>query len=350
MMHKILIFFIMCFAYGCAAFYEPDGPGSVQENWDADLLKVNGEAFFPVGIYGGSDPAFYPLLKEYGFNTVIGGPSSARIDAAEANGLMYCASLHNHTEKVETYNSSSNINYWYLYDEPYFGNLTGDDMAVFYNQVKAVDSRPVFMVISPWGPVENYMSSYDILGLDHYPIPGYSVIEVYKAISFANIMTGFSKPIFYVVQAFPWPGMRPPAPGELRAMVYLAVVNNVKGIFYFAFKFREWELPDNLELWNEIKACNHELDGIKDYLNKGSIRSVVECNNANVKFICREFDGKYLIVLVNSQNGIEDAVLNFFGRDFRQFEDLGSGVVGEIFGNVMRIKLDSYESGLILIL
>ena len=335
----------------CAAYYDDLGTlekinGEMTKgNEFADMFTVDGEAFFPIGIWGTHGTSYYQEMKDHGINFLVVWLNDERMAKIKEVGLYACSQIYGqYDSQFIKYLNENRVLYWYSYDEPYFNNISPEIMLDAYNIIKNKDSRPVFYSISPSGDTKSYLSSYDILGVDEYPIPYTSPVNVYKRIIIEYIKTNYSKPIINNIQAFPWGNKRPPSPEELRVMVYLSLIANAKGIAYFSFGFSGWFLPNDKDLWSMIREVNSEILKIKDVLVLGKQTDIVSTNNIHIKYRTISYNGKIFLICANSQNTHQKIIFKFSTQDLTSITNYLSDENFNINQNIFVSSFSPYQT------
>lgn len=121
-----------------------------------------------------------------------------------------------------------------------------------YEELKRFDTRPVYLnlTVSFYDRYKRYQSSdqlyrgyisvTDIIGYDHYPVYGWGkpgrVPEIAYATAKLVELTDGKKPVWTILECTgwgQWTTFRPPTPEEVKAEVWMAIVNGAKGIGYF---------------------------------------------------------------------------------------------------------------------
>lgn len=164
----------------------------------------------------------------------------------------------------------------YICDEPENVGLSPLELERLNALVKVCDpTKPTMVTFSTGARFGKDIP--DIVGLNYYPIgeQGQTVAGVADFIENTKSESG-NKPIVFVVQAFSWEsygrsGTRWPTPKEVRAMSYLALVHNVKGLWYY-----EWPSPTmtsstcladtNPQLWQSLQSLFLEIKSIESGL------------------------------------------------------------------------------------
>ena len=358
LMKRLLV--VLCVGLGlaatsCAAYYDDLGTlekinGEMTRGDEfADMFTVDGEAFFPIGIWGASTANELVDIVNHNFNTTIAYADDKNIELAQKNNLQLFAFLSDFDlDRIVKYENVENIFCWYAIDEPDFKGITPDTINDLYVQASSVTTKPIFIPITPSGSYSEYLNGLDIISTDMYPIPDSSIVTVYKEILRAYISTGNVKPVIPFIQAFPWSGKRVPSKEEIRAMVFLSIVANAKGILYFAYRCTTcnenvWLLPDHDELWTNIKKNNYEIDTIKNYLLYGkNISAEVIINNFHIKYLFKKHDEKRLLILVNSSEK-EQSVAVSFEKNIIKAEDLINKVFITFPKSKLHLNLKRYE-------
>ncbi len=155
---------------------------------------------------------------------------------------------------------------WYTFDEPNEVGVPASRCEQVYRLIKSVDpERPVVLTVSPaywyhpWAYSE-YASSCDIIATDPYPVEiGHGIKLDYVSECVERARKDSGKPVWAVLQAFPWPGKRLPTAQELRCMTYQALVHGASGLLYYTFQVRAWNYTlVTTPLWSEIARLAEE--------------------------------------------------------------------------------------------
>ncbi|MBM3497269.1 MAG: hypothetical protein FJX74_01240 [Armatimonadetes bacterium] len=118
-----------------------------------------------------------------------------------------------------------------------------------------------------------YCAATDLVGYDHYPIYGWGrpdkIHEIAQATAALRKIAGEGKPVWAILEVTnggQWvrDDMRPPTPEEVRAEVWMAIVNGATGIGYFPHVWKpEYQQsripPENEEALRRINAEIAEL-------------------------------------------------------------------------------------------
>ena len=261
-------------------------------------ILVNGQPFFPFGIYHDSidSPDWSTTnakrlndLKQIvaaGFNTIhpqIGGNFDADItflDEANRNGVYVLPnfSYARRLEIVDSYKSHPAILGWNIADDvdvPANGFSVGGILD-WKSNVKSTDpSRITFVSSVLPGRMESFINTADVMGFQSYRIDNDPAVlkplreNYYFLYAATEAGTRNNKPIIASLQAFPWAN-QPPTSKQLRNMTYGALINDVKGILYYSYFYKGWELSQNSDLWNELKSLVSEFKRLEPVLLEGN--------------------------------------------------------------------------------
>jgi len=273
-------------------------------------LRIDGELFFPLEIYGAATDEDFSIAEWMGLNTAIGGRPPIRqqslvhgfkwisphwffegFDAPEARRL------------VGERSAQPNLIAWNLNDEP---DLRIDQappavLGMASQLVRENDpfSRPTSVTLSGGsGGVRHwpdFARTVDILRIDPYPvISGRPLTLVLKRFRRAIEATGGNKPVWTVLQT--WGPGRLPTARQHRALAYLAIVAGTRGLSHFDLNFRTWR--GSPEFFNALQATVRELRTMVPVLLRGR-PVLVTTPSTNVHLRALELDGTTYIWIVN---------------------------------------------------
>jgi hypothetical protein len=149
-----------------------------------------------------------------------------------------------------------------------------------------------------------YVGRSDAYGLMNYPIPAETTASTdwnYRR-AFPSIWP-YNQLLVGILQAFNWPGQRPPTPDEVRSMTYQALINGVKSLIYYAYKEDGYGSGFNMNsyptLWSGFKQLPGEVLRLKDVWLFGE-RQKLTGNVAGVITGMWRYQGKVRVVVVNT--------------------------------------------------
>ena len=156
-----------------------------------------------------------------------------------------------------------------------------------------------------------YLGTMDITGIQAYPIEGGTVghdDELQQNVDYFehawNVIGSTGQPVIGTVQAFNWDplpsGGRYPTTSESRNLLYGALINGVKGILWYAYYFEAGTtMPSEAPaLWAELALQVIELDYLRDQLIDGT-RTLLDTGNSRVHGARWQLDGETVVALLN---------------------------------------------------
>ncbi|MDP6279149.1 MAG: hypothetical protein QGI11_11675, partial [Nitrospinota bacterium] len=232
-------------------------------------------SFFPIGIFTDNLKGI-DELKQVGFNSVhhyLKYPDMLQkaLEKLASVGMKALLTAPDTKEKTSFYNfvkkaaASQALLGWFMIDEP-------EGYGTFPEQIwkrssllrRANSFHPTALTLIRSRMALYYGPAADIILVDPYPIPTNPITWISDSIQNVHRALGSDKTVWTVIQAFNWkmephyPKSKPgrfPTPAEQRAMTFLAIANNAKGIFFFAEK----RARKNLAYWNYLKKLAGEL-------------------------------------------------------------------------------------------
>lgn len=275
-------------------------------------ILVNGKSFFPFGLYHNSQalPDWSTTgitrlndvkkMAEAGFNTIhpeIGGNDKNDLEFLEEAlklGVYVLPnfSYDNRIEIISKYKDNPAILGWDIADDVDHpeNNFTPDEILEWHRQVKQIDSNRFTYISGAFlNRIEPFIHSSDIVGFQSYPIdndpadkkPLRNNYYTYYSLLTAKLKNNgnSSEPILDKrtiianLQAFPWKD-KPPTSHEVRNMTYSALINGVKGILYYTYFHKNWDLPLHTDLWNGIKSLVPEIKTLTPILLDGVLTKI----------------------------------------------------------------------------
>ena len=309
-------------------------------------LIVDGEPFFPIGIYNLS-PHIFKEAREAGFNICF-KPGEPDIDslqfqkvlsAAYKYGIKIVANpcLENfkpidhiyrgffenipHMEKkilTSLQNRISKVVYhpallgWYTGDEIVDRGAHLSKVASVYRAIKEVDPYHPCILLPTYqrhrGELfARYTPVCDILMFDDYPIAYAPLNRISENIDRIRRSTSDTRPLWAILQAFSWEGYggykgrdaRYPTFKEERCMSYLSIVHGVKGIIYWTYSgARGFSASDNKKFWHELKTVVKELKILSPvFLSPDS--PIMVSSSPSLDTLVKNYQGTQYIIAVN---------------------------------------------------
>ncbi len=323
---------------------------------------LNGAPFFPIGLYVVqflSDTSQLDEIANSPFDTLlnynINSGSDAQItnylDQLRSRNLKLIFSLIDYigqnqeeslsaiTHKVSTFKNHPAVISWYMNDERGLEYLP--ELEAQYERVRELDdNHPVWSVHWRKYVLTGEAHTTEILGVDPYPIPNNSVTMVSQMADWAREAGRGYRPLWLVPQIFDWSHYggegRPPTREEMRAMTYLAINHDAKGLIYYSY-FDILKDANYDDRWEEIKGIASEIDSLRPLLlsTQQTDDNDITCNNPNVDFKLMKEDNIYCLLTVNTMAETITGVL--FQNNLAQ----KPGVVDVLFEGDRRILTDN---------
>jgi len=282
------------------------------------FLQVNGSPFIPVGVFDVNGQADAMQAKDAGLNVaesmldgIFGWSSEAGLRC------LYWMIARMKTDEeilriVEAHRDDPLNIAWYTFDEPNEVGVPPSRCEQVYGLVKSNDPEtPVVLTVSPaywyhpWA-YSDYASSCDIIATDPYPVEiGHGIKLDYVSECMERARKDSGKPVWAVLQAFPWPGKRLPTAQELRCMTYQALVHGAAGVFYYTFQVAAWNYSlVATPLWDEIGQMAQEIKQLAPILVRpGPEPSTI----SSIHILEKKVNSTAYLIAVNA--GPEPAVL-----------------------------------------
>ncbi|NOY82481.1 MAG: hypothetical protein GXP31_15895 [Kiritimatiellaeota bacterium] len=263
-------------------------------------LLVDGKPFFPLGTYwSGISIKDLDLYAQSPFNCLMpyGKPTRGQLDQAEARGLKVIFSIKDYyagsrwcppnirtadderpaVEKtVRRFRDHPALLAWYLNDElppSYMDRLTAHR-----RWVEELDpDHPAWIVLYQFSRVNEYLSSFDVIGTDPYPIPR---LPVRTALDWTRATVRGAlglKPVWMVPQIFDHASYaktpedrkksRPPTLEEMRSMAWQCIAAGANGLIFYSW-FDLWRMDKLespavrqpfIERWKDVTAMAAEI-------------------------------------------------------------------------------------------
>ena len=287
-------------------------------------LRVDGEPFFPIGVYW-ADQADLKYLPEAGFNCVHSwqSPNAAgRAFFAEAQrrGLLVALEMSDTlrgqtdlaaiAQRVKGFRDDPALLCYYPVDEPNPPNTDPAGMQQAYNLIKSLDpGHPVMYVQCNMALLATYTSAADITAVDPYGTPD----MVASWLTQARDVTGGRKPVWSVIGTFPWSdetGL--PTPEYVRCAAYTSLIGGAKGLLYFTYHYGKHNLRES-NLWKPVGELNREVATLAPVLLASQPRRV-RASDARVSAATfRSCDQRILLVANRSATETVEATVTLPG-------------------------------------
>ncbi|HQK95223.1 MAG TPA: carbohydrate binding domain-containing protein [Armatimonadota bacterium] len=258
---------------------------------DHSRLLVNGQPFFPLGMYfSGIEEADLRTYADSAFNCLMpyGGATREQMDLAQQLGLKviytvkdayfgteWCPPEIKRAEderpyieaRVRQFRGHPALLAWYLNDELPLEYL--DRLEAHQQWLEELDpDHPTWVVLYQVDQVAQYARTYDVIGTDPYPIPDRPARTAGQWARMTKASLGYARPAWMVPQAFNWAcyrptdvdKLRPPTYDELRSMAWQCIAEGANGLVFYSFFDikRDPAMPFD-EHWARLKRLSAEI-------------------------------------------------------------------------------------------
>ena len=251
------------------------------------MTIVDGKPFFPLGMFYSAGMICESNMNLYAqapFNCVM--PYGFRLnrrqmDLCESKGIKVIWDLRLGLdspdagkkaveEKVAMFKDHPALLAWYTNDERPVADIPRLKLRQEWMEVLDKD-HPTWSVQDVFREARHYLGTYDVLGMDPYPVPKRPIETVISSMRQGTSGTFGSRAIWQVPQAFGWgwlgrkerQGQRGPNKAEMANMTWQSIAGGANGIVYYAFHMlkRAGAIDgDSFELaWERTKAAAREV-------------------------------------------------------------------------------------------
>lgn len=256
-------------------------------------LMLNGEPFFPLGMYWGSvSKEELDIYADSVFNCLMpyGSPNAEQMDLIHDHGLKAIYSVKDTyfgtgacvgdiksqedeypfvRSKIEAFRNHPALLAWYINDELSLDLL--DRLSAHRQWNEDLDpDHPAWVVLYQVDQVRQYMPSFDVIGTDPYPIPQGPPSRAGDYARKTRDAVAGARAVWMVPQTFNWANykkdeqekkeMRMPTLDEMRSMAWQCIAEGANGlVFYSWFDLRRCKDPSFDASWKDVKTVAQEI-------------------------------------------------------------------------------------------
>ncbi len=336
---------------------------------------VDGKPFFPLGMYFRNKHCTASNLAVYAegpFNCVMpyaGADMSQReLDLYHAAGLKVIFDLRHGLSdekvgkpwvygKVQQYKDHPALLAWYTNDERPVSDIP--KLMARQGWVEELDKdHPTWSVQDVFVEARHYLGTYDVLGMDPYPIPKKPIERVIYSMRTGTAGTFGSVAVWQVPQAFGWgwlkrketKGQRAPTQKEMANMTWQSIAGGANGIIYYAYMhlYEQHDDPnDTFELaWARTKAMASEVKKYEQVLLSAEDAPAISGETEAVAARVWRHQGKLYLLAVNCTMQPQTATLTLSERfggveaaDFGPMPKVADGRIQLSFGPIGYVML-----------
>jgi hypothetical protein len=299
-----------------------------------NILRVNGEAVFPMGIYHVYTSAQMKQVKRQGFNCIqVWSPDipgfKRNLDLALSNGLMgFCRTKMLGDEKLKALtnaikNHPANL-MWDLVDEPSLRNIYPQKVKGKADIIRGLDrNRPIRISFGDTSQAVKYEKCLDIVATHCYPVPFGKVTEISKCMDLLSKNFADRRPLHFTLQA--WihhndPKKKEQSVAQTRAMTYLAINHGAKGLYYLSFigSNDSWDIRKYPRLWSTFIGLTYEIETLSKIILEGKRIKQISISPAVIDAGVMEYAGNRYVIAVNTAE--KDIDMKLSVSDWEKFK------------------------------
>ena len=304
---------------------------------------VDGKPFFPLGMYFRNRDLNASNLAHYvegPFNCVMPyapkGLTEKDIETYRAAGLKVIFDLRHGTtdadgaeawvrETVAKFKGNPALLAWYTNDERPVADIP--KLAFRQRLLEEIDpDHPTWSVQDVFSEARQYMGTYDVLGMDPYPIPKKPIGTAISSMRQGLEGTFASRAVWQVPQAFGWgwlkrketKGQRAPTQREMANMTWQAIAGGANGIVYYAFQHLYEKHDDPADAfapaWTRTKAAAAEVKKYESVLLSGEEPPKVAGATEALAVRTWRHEGDTYLLAVNCTTNAQTATLTLPGK------------------------------------
>lgn len=338
------------------------------------MAIVDGKPFFPLGMYYSAGLICQSNLNLYAegpFNCIM--PYSSRLkteqmDLCHSMGLKVIFDLRiglndsdagrlRLAEKIAMHKNHPALLAWYTNDERPVSDIP--KLKLRQQWVEELDKdHPTWSVQDVFSETRHYLGSYDVLGMDPYPVPKKPIETVISSMRQGKSDTFGTKAVWQVPQAFGWgwlgrrerAGERGPTKEEIANMTWQSIAGGANGIIYYSLHTmrKASAIPgDDFEkAWERVKAAAFEVKKYETMLLSQEAAPAVSGGTDAVALRAWRHDGNVYLLAVNCTQKPQSAAISVEAKvskgvavDFGAMPEIKDGKINLSFGPLGYVML-----------
>ena len=213
-----------------------------------------------------------------------------------------------------------------------------------YRALKAADpNHPIELTLNSAATQKFWSDFCDIVQPDSYPVPRFPLTEVSDLARNAKSYMQPWQNLSMVVQSGWVPNLsNQPSVAQARSMVYLALIEGAKGIWWYSMRDPGWDLTKT-PLWPQMKTINAEIKSLSEPIMLGKTVAGISCDQPKVHFRAFEYQGKTYLLVTNPENEPVTATFTL-PANLRSYRALDSETQTTINSHSINVSLQGVDS------
>jgi hypothetical protein len=283
---------------------------------------IDGKPFFPLGLYTSRfTEGAAKDLADAGFNCAMpyGITGRKELDIAARYGLKICAdvrgfdpSFEKSQNAIKAIKDHPGLLAWYVNDEAPLADLPA--LLRRYKFLASTDAHhPVYAVMDRLHDLREFIPSYDVLGMDPYPVTDKPISHISEMISEAQKKNFHDRSFWNVPQAFAWSdykldrrGTRFPTEEELRSICWQHIACGANGLFGYSYfnmdRLRSTDREEADRRWRIMRRVFGEIKAAIDVLLSVETPPIIGGNLQNLSVRAWRKDAKVWLLVCNIAN------------------------------------------------
>ena len=175
-------------------------------------------------------------------------------------------------------------------------------------------------------------------------MPGVSFPTRHASAGWHLFRGNLEAPVFAGIKQCGWVAdlSNQPSVAQARSMVYMALINGAKGIWWYSMHDPGWDLSKS-PLWPHMKEINAEIKVLSQPLMLGKVVNGISCDQPKVLFRAVEYQNKTYLLVTNPEK--ESAQVTFtLPNSFRSYHLMDNGIKSKVDNHQMNVSLQGIDS------